>query len=242
MKKILLLSAAACMFSFVHAEDGDSAGGHGFYVGGGFLLCNSGERVEYKANGDPSYDESNDFKTQFGGTLLVGYQGVLSSAPVCLGVELGSDFMPRQEHKHADKLSSRVVGGQQRIYDLTTSRNGFVPFAAFRVGYISHEYKTMVYLKAGVSYVKSKEIYDEFDGTGVYPLPEFSGTVKLSSWMPTIALGAEKSIAKDITGRLEGEYRFAKSKTKTSSTGDATKLTQKGTFNIRALVCYNVKI
>lgn len=238
MKKILLLSAAACMFSFVHAEDGDSAGGHGFYVGGGFLFCNSGEKVDYTEPDGFVDHEANGYSTRLGGTLLFGYQKVLSDYPVCLGLELGSDFSPKKEELNASKTSTRAG----RVYDLKTSRNGFTPFAALRIGYINHDHKFMTYLKVGISYEKSQESYNEYDfNTGEY-LSNFSGSMKLTSWMPTVAIGLEKSIGKDLTGRVEGEYRFAKSKTKNFSLGGDLKLTQKCTLNIRALVCYNVKI
>lgn len=236
MKKILLLSAAACMFSFVHAEDGDSAGGHGFYVGGGFLLCNSGERVEHIELGGYNDLQADGYPTRLGGTLLVGYQAVPSSYPVCIGFEIGSDFMPRKEEHNAGKVGLNNA----ESYDLRTSRNGFTPFAAIRIGYINHEHKFMPYIKFGISYEKSVERYTRWHIAN--NALEKQSDIKLTSWMPTVALGLEKSIGKDITGRIEGEYRFAKSKTTHFTAGDAVKFTQKGTLNIRALVCYNVKI
>lgn len=244
MRKILLLSAALGLFPVVNAEEAT----HGFYVGGGLLLCNSGERVDYKeANGYVDI-ESNAYPTRIGGTLLFGYQRVLDSYPVCLGLELGSDLSPRHEENNFGKMSTHIG----RLYDAKATRNGFCPFAAVKVGYISHENTLMTYFKAGVSYVKSHEVYDEFtsdpNAFGIY-LPHYSGQIKLTSWMPTIAVGLEKSIAKDVTGRLETEYRFAKSKTKHFKdpgthvdNGTSLKLTQKGTFNVRALVTYNIKI
>lgn len=242
MRKILLLSAALGLFPVVNAEEAT----HGFYVGGGLLMCNSGEKVEFRecdSLGNYIDVESNAYPTRVGGTLLFGYQRVLDSYPVCLGLELGSDFSPRHEENNCGKQS--LVGS--RSYDAKTTRNGFCPFAAVKVGYISHENTLMTYFKAGVSYVKSTEHYLEY-GDLVYNVGPWvcqaDSKVKLTSWMPIIAVGLEKSMAKDVTGRLETEYRFAKSKTKNHSryAGEATKLTQKGTFNVRALVTYNIKI
>ena len=48
MKKVLILSAALATVGFACAEDSscDSAGGCGFYVGGGLLFSDSGEKME----------------------------------------------------------------------------------------------------------------------------------------------------------------------------------------------------
>ena len=251
MKKVLMLSMALAMFS-ANAND-DGSGGCGFYIGGGLLWNNTGEKMEFQENNpvpSPNYTESNSNFTNIGGTLLFGVQRVFdSSYPICFGLELGCDFARRHEDANPDKISNEGQAG--RVYNLYTWRNGIVPFAAFRIGYISHEYKTMVYFKAGVSYAKSKEKYDEFndvDQNG-HPMPggwgrvdAWSGTMEVNSVMPILALGVEKSMAKDITARLEGEYRFGRSKKKTTKLGDNMKFTQKDAFTVRALVVYNVKI
>ncbi len=238
MKKILFLSATLMLPSFASADDAVAGtdGGHGFYVGGGLLISNGGERVDYTGSNGFKHVEINDFRTHVGGALLFGYQYLLGGEhPICIGFELGSDFSPRQE----TVAPSRTSGTAQRFYDMTTSTNGFSPFAALRIGYVHQKHRLMPYLKVGVSYAKSRETYVEYDYN--YAIQQNSA-LGFASWMPTVALGVEKAVAKDVTGRLECEYRFAKTKTKTFSAGGNIKCIRKGTINIRLLGTYNVKI
>ena len=225
-------------------EEASTVGQHGFYYALGLLLCNSGERVDYYDTQGVRTTESNDFTTHIGATLAFGYQFMPQSQPYCIGLEIGSDFSPRHEKTESHKLDPNRNGSQNKYYDQKTTRNGFRPFVAFRGGYVNYDHKFMVYVKAGMSYADSKEIYSELllNSTGTAYVDGASHTVKCSYWMPIIALGIEKSFTNNFTLRGEAEYRFAKTKEKKYSGGDMTKLTQKGTINVRVLFCHNIRL
>lgn len=223
-------------------EDATTVGQHGFYYALGLLLCNSGERVDYYDE-NQTKQEANDSRTHLGATLALGYQFMPQNKPYCVGLEIGSDFSPRNEELHAHKFDPNKSGAQDQYYNLKTSRNGFRPFIAIRGGYVNYDHKFMAYLKAGMSYADSKEIYSESKATGSTTSPYIDGethTVKCSSWMPIVALGVEKSFTNSFTLRSEAEYRFAKTKKKHFNS-DSVKLTQKGTFNVRVLFCHNFR-
>ncbi len=228
----------------VEEEAASTVGQHGFYYALGLLLCNSGERVEYYDIRGLRTVESNGFGTRLGATLALGYQFMPQNRPYCIGLEIGSDFSPRHEETDSHKIDPNRSGATEKYYDLKTTRNGFRPFVALRGGYVNYDHKFMVYMKAGMSYADSKETYTELvlnSDRSAY-VEGASHTVKCSYWMPIIALGLEKSFTNNFTLRGEAEYRFAKTKERKYSGGDATKLTQKGTINVRVLFCHNIRL
>ncbi|MBR1733980.1 MAG: hypothetical protein IJ730_00785 [Alphaproteobacteria bacterium] len=244
MKKIAFLGALLCSASFVSAEDaavnesGESkVGQHGFYYGIGVLACNSGERVDYYGP-EGKRVEVNEFGTRMGGSVVLGYQFMPVNQPLCIGVELGSDFSPRHE---AIENGSDIRAAYQDMYETKVTRNGFRPFFALRGGYVNYDHKFMTYLKVGMSYAYSKEYYNMVRVRGGVETPT-SSIQKLSCWTPIIALGIEKTFTKDFTFRGEFEYKFTRTKDHGFSRGDSLKLIQKGSFNVRALFCQNIKL
>ena len=231
-------------------EEASTVGQHGFYYALGLLLCNSGERYDfYDVNNSPRDTEANRFGTHLGATLALGYQFMPQSQPYCVGLEIGSDFTPRQEEIYKDRIGTSA-DRQDDLYDLTTTRNGFRPFAALRVGYVNYDHKFMVYLKAGMSYSDSKSRKNtwKYNATiGNYPnQADFSEQIKCSCWTPIVALGIEKSFTNNFTLRGEAEYKFTRTKddswNRTDGTRVSAKLIQKGTFNVRVLFCHNIRI
>lgn len=235
----------------VVVEETSTVGQHGFYYALGLLLCNSGERYDfYDVNNSPRDTEANRFGTHLGATLALGYQFMPHNQPYCVGLEIGSDFAPRQEEIYRDKTSSRPRQPHNDQYDLTTTRNGFRPFAAFRAGYVNYNHKFMVYLKAGMSYSDSKskkETWVYHDAINdYYDQADFSEQIKCSCWTPIVALGIEKSFTNNFTLRGEAEYKFTRTKDDSWNRSDGTqvsaKLVQKGTFNVRVLFCHNIRL
>lgn len=231
-------------------EEASTVGQHGFYYALGLLLCNSGERYDfYDVNNSPRDTEANRFGTHLGATLALGYQFMPQSQPYCVGLEIGSDFTPRQEEIYKDKIGTSADRPDD-LYDLTTTRNGFRPFAALRVGYVNYDHKFMVYLKAGMSYSDSKSRKNtwKYNATiGNYPnQADFNEQIKCSCWTPIVALGIEKSFTNNFTLRGEAEYKFTRTKddswNRTDGTRVSAKLIQKGTFNIRVLFCHNIRL
>lgn len=261
MKKIAFMSLLGLMPSFaadqvvvsntttpvvVEEETPSTVGQHGFYYALGLLLCNSGERYDfYDINNSPRDTEANRFGTHLGATLALGYQFMPQSQPYCFGLEIGSDFAPRQEETYIDKIGTHV-GRNDDMYDLTTTRNGFRPFAALRAGYVNYDHRFMVYLKAGMSYSDSKSKKETYRlGMADYEL--FADErIKCCCWTPIVALGVEKSFTNNFTLRGEAEYKFARTKDDSWNRSDGTrvsaKLVQKGTFNVRVLFCHNIRI
>ena len=246
MKKVAYLCAVLGSISFVEAEDvvvtenteeTSVVGEHGLYYAFGLLMCNSGERVDYYySNGDKSV-EINKFGTRFGGTLALGYQFMPSNKPFCIGLEVGSDFSPRHEES---ENGVSLLGGTTTYYTVTTTRNGFRPFAALRIGYVNYDNKFITYLKLGMSYADTKERYNKFDA-GAAPNPVES-VIKCNCWTPIVALGLEKSFTKDFTWRGEAEYKFARTMDHGHGDGTCTKFMQKGSFNVRVLFCHNIHL
>lgn len=231
-------------------EEASTVGQHGFYYALGLLLCNSGERYDfYDVNNSPRDTEANRFGTHLGATLALGYQFMPQSQPYCVGLEIGSDFTPRQEEIYKDRIGTSA-DRQDDLYDLTTTRNGFRPFAALRVGYVNYDHKFMVYLKAGMSYSDSKSRKNtwKYNATiGNYPnQADFSEQIKCSCWTPIVALGIEKSFTNNFTLRGEAEYKFTRTKddswNRTDGTRVSAKLIQKGTINVRVLFCHNIRL
>lgn len=247
MKKIAFLGVLLGSLSCVSASDGEgtTVGGHGFYYGVGIVACNTGERVTNNRANNLVIDEANSTSTQFGGVLSLGYQFVPANTPYCVGLELGCDFSPRHEDLHAEKRTRYAPNAD--AYSLRVTRNGFSPFVALRGGYINLDHKFMIYGKVGLSYVSSAEYYEaeSVDDEAVWHAdPGRCGHFKMTTWMPTLALGLEKSFTKDFTCRGEFEYRFGKKKTKNfrnAANGSVT-LEQKGAFNVRVMFCHNIKI
>jgi hypothetical protein len=61
--------------------------------------------------------------------------------------------------------------------------------------------------------------------------------------VPLIAFGGEKYFAKNASIRFEAEYTFGKSKSKdwgNPAVTGSTKLTEKETISLRALMCFNI--
>ena len=227
-------------------EEASTVGQHGFYYALGLLFCNSGERYDfYDINNSPRDTEANRFGTHLGATLALGYQFMPQSQPYCVGLEIGSDFAPRQEEIHSDKIGTHTARGDD-LYDLTTTRNGFRPFAALRVGYVNYDHKFMLYLKAGMSYADSKSRKETYRLSGGDYELFANEQIKCSCWTPIVALGIEKSFTNNFTLRGEAEYKFTRTKDDSWNRNDGTrvgaKLIQKGTFNIRVLFCHNIRL
>ncbi len=229
-------------------EEASTVGQHGFYYALGLLLCNSGERVDFYQTTGARVTESNGFGTRLGGTLALGYQFMPQSQPYCVGLEIGSDFSPRHEEVQSNKSDpneSSTAPGQNRLYKLRTTRNGFRPFVAIRGGYVNYDHKFMVYAKAGMSYADSKEYYEGYvinTATGAVSVAHSPSPIKCSCWTPLVALGVEKSFTNNFTLRGEAEYKFARTKDHAYSDGTWVKFTQKGTINVRVLFCHNIRL
>lgn len=231
----------------VEEETPSTVGQHGFYYALGLLLCNSGERVDFYQTTGARVTESNGFGTRLGGTLALGYQFMPQSQPYCFGLEFGSDFSPRHEEVQSNKSDpneSSTAPGQNRLYNLRTTRNGFRPFVAIRGGYVNYDHKFMVYAKAGMSYADSKEYYEGYviSATGAVSVAHSPSPIKCSCWTPFVALGVEKSFTNNFTLRGEAEYKFARTKDHAYSDGTWVKFTQKGAINVRVLFCHNIRI
>ena len=179
--------------------------------------------------------------------LALGYQFMPQSQPYCFGLEFGSDFSPRHEEVQSNKSDpneSSTAPGQNRLYNLRTTRNGFRPFVAIRGGYVNYDHKFMVYAKAGMSYADSKEYYEGYviSATGAVSVAHSPSPIKCSCWTPFVALGVEKSFTNNFTLRGEAEYKFARTKDHAYSDGTWVKFTQKGAINVRVLFCHNIRI
>ncbi|MBQ7674261.1 MAG: hypothetical protein IJT36_07100 [Alphaproteobacteria bacterium] len=246
MKKVAYLCAVLGSISFVEAEDvvvtesteeTSVVGEHGLYYAFGLLMCNSGERVDNYRDGVRTV-QTNSFKTHMGGTLALGYQFMPKDKPLCIGLELGSDFSPRQEEVNNGNYV-RIVG-REYIYNQTLTRNGFRPFVALRLGYVNYANKFIVYCKGGMSYAASKDKYDLYDVMNTITTAD--SVIKCNCWTPIVALGLEKSFTKDFTWRGEAEYKFARTMDHGHGNGTCTKFMQKGSFNVRVLFCHNIHL
>ncbi len=231
----------------VEEEVASTIGQHGFYYALGLLLCNSGERFDFYDIDNERTTEANRFGTHLGATLALGYQFMPQSQPYCVGLEIGSDFAPRQEDHYSDKMMVRPDKRTDNYYDLTTTRNGFRPFVALRAGYVNYDHKFMVYAKAGMSYADSKartKIWRLNSASTNYDLHAES-LIKCSCWTPIVALGIEKSFTNNFTLRGEAEYKFTRTKDRGWDRAEghtSAKFIQKGTFNVRVLFCHNIRI
>ncbi|MDR2267999.1 MAG: hypothetical protein LBD81_00935 [Holosporaceae bacterium] len=254
MKKIALLSAAL-VFLPVLADDAATTSTddelvchNGFYFGLGVDLEDSGERNDFKyapGSGDSEtfLREVDGHSTRIGGSLLLGFGRKIPGKPIYLGIEAGLDAKRCSVYSQANNTANGV-----RYFDILAKRNGLVPSLALRIGHYHADTGVLTFLKVGVSYAKSSSEYTEWDidAAGLDKVT-VRNYCECTSYSPLVALGLEKAFTRCCSARVEAEYRLGKNKTKafTGHGGDhgaANKLYQKDSVNIRALVCYNVKV
>ncbi|MDR2681717.1 MAG: hypothetical protein LBB29_01560 [Holosporaceae bacterium] len=261
MKKIVMLAAVLSAISVVSADDYGSEEElvchNGLYFGFGFDLCDSGDKNVFTYGDYPveQYTEIDAASTRIGGSIILGYGKKLSSKSFYIGLEAGLDF-----HRNAVYFNGACYDSYyMRNFDIELKRGGVSPSLAFRIGHYDCDTGILTFIKVGASYVKTTEHYKAFDESTTAE-SSIEATHKMTSYLPTVALGIERAFTKKVSARLEAEYRFGKNKTKTynvirsvdengnldSENGTATpfsdidRLSQKPAINIRALVCYNV--
>ena len=262
MKKIVFSVMALGLCFAVNAADDEQTeeaqieahpAYEGFYFGLGFHAADTGEKndytygkyfTEFSVDAGTSYptgrwegttdEEINHTSTRLGGSFLLGI-GKKLRGPAYLALEGGLDVARPTNYSRID-----VYSRTDRLYSVNVGRKGLTPWFALRGGFVDCETKILTYLKVGGSLSKSTESYSEYllvtDET-------ISSTHKISGLSPLVALGAEKAFARRMSGRLEAEYKFPKNKNKQFGTDHGSvKLTQKGSFTLRTVISYNVKI
>lgn len=179
--------------------------------------------------------EIDDSKTRLGGSIVLGIGKKLKTNQFYGSLEFGLDFAPNAVSSSNGNMTARGRG-----YDVSLSRNGVTPSIAVRLGVVDCNTKILTFLKGGISRAKIGEYYCEYDTS--HPLDLAYSHQKFSSTTPFVGLGIEKAFAKKMTFRVEGEYKWGKSKTKDFKDFGSTKISHKYEVNIRALICYNVKV
>lgn len=151
------------------------------------------------------------------GSLFIG-----TGAPINLwyiGGEVVCDFTKNDKKEFA-------LGNQ----NWKIQNGGIVPNFTIRGGRIIPASNLLVYIKTGISLFKDKLTYTQDDTN-----------VKLNKVAPLLAAGFEKIFCKKFSFRGEAEYNFKADKSSTFVNIPA-KLKNKGTWNIRLMLAYNVKI
>ncbi len=274
MKKLAFsVFAAALTFGGVSAsnevvanESTSCCGYDGFYFGLGLGATDSGVKTEttasYLAGAERSQDvgvDSNDHDTKFIGTAVLGF-GKRIQEKAYLALEAGLDASQNTNFNHP---GNRSVDG--KVWEVRSRSNGLIPSVGLRLGYVHPATQSMVYLKAGAAYSKSRAWYDDNyigNNFGDEDIIRYEG--KCAKWSPIIALGAEKLCGKNLRTRFEVEYRFSANKkfdfNNADKIGKATsgpgaignnvdydyhgtvKLTNKNAITLRAMAIYTVRM
>jgi hypothetical protein len=252
MKKIALLSAAMAFLPVLADDtattstDDELVCHNGFYFGVGVDVEDSGERNDFKYSTGSGETEAfqreiDQHSTRIGGTFLLGFGRKIPGKPIYLGVEVGLDAKRCAIYSEANCSANGL-----RLFDIYTKRNGLVPSLALRIGHYHADSGILTFFKVGVSYVKSSSRYHEWADPADHnnlDVTSVDHTYKCTSYSPLVALGLEKAFTRCCSARVEAEYKLGKNKTEIFGTnGAANKLYQKDGVNIRALVCYNVKV
>ncbi|MDR0631632.1 MAG: hypothetical protein LBF54_00020 [Holosporaceae bacterium] len=181
-----------------------------------------------------SEDRINDSKTRLGGSLVLGVGKKLPNNKFYGSFEVGLDFAPK-----ITSIAVYQASATTRLYShARLSRNGITPSLAIRLGAVDCNTKILTYLKGGISWAKITADYPP--AAGDKPIDS-----KLTTATPFVGLGIEKAFAKKMTFRLEGDFKFGKNKTKDFDLYNgniSTKVSHRYETNIRALICYNVRI
>lgn len=242
---------AAVVTSNEIAVEQEHAAYEGFYFGLGVMTRATGEKVDYHGavGAADDYNESNSSPMCLGGTIVAGFGKKMKTNQAYAGIEAGLDFSPNSYSANADKYTADLACANVVTYNLYTKRNGLIPSVAVRFGLVDCNTKILTYAKAGISYAKSTETYQQWAiALAQAALDTPPATFKNSGITPILALGLEKSFAKKMTCRVEAEYKFGKNKSKiftnalTGDAGSSKQLRQKDAITLRAMVCYNVKI
>lgn len=196
-------------------------GGFGFILGIGGSFAKNELKIK-----DTKVADKN--ANRFIGT--VGIQGgKVFRSNYYVGAEFLFDFTKNKKNY----FETLKVNDVDEMRNASMQMNGCMYSLGLRLGYIFPKYNTMVYFKVAGSHATTKISGDSRNDNGVYGYEEG----KVCKIAPSIALGVEKAFCKKFTARLEGEYRFQAKKGEASE----TQLKQKGMFNIRALLSYNVR-
>ncbi|MCR5224508.1 MAG: porin family protein [Alphaproteobacteria bacterium] len=157
-------------------------------------------------------DEVKKNINRFMGSLFLGSGKTMNASPFYFGGEVVLDLSKNKKEDITLKDKSARL-----------TNNGIIPSVGIRMGYAKPDMDILLFAKLGLTYAKGELSYPE-------------GKVSYSKFIPTLAVGIEKSMCQKYTARFDIEYVFSKDKS------DGTcKIERGSSLNLRAMIAYNIR-